>query len=142
MTRFTPGSVRTTLRGAIRHYHGLQFAERVVFTTWSAALLVTLLGLVGVTAYQSAWTAQTLRELCNVSSVSPQYSTVAGAQYRFVDTSCGKLEIHPGDSVTRALEPVTHDALALTGSPSSEGSYVFTYQGWGSGHKLISVQPH
>jgi hypothetical protein len=141
MTRFTPGSVRTTLRSAIRHYHGLQLAERVVFLTWSTALLVTLLGFVGVTTYQATWTAQTQSELCSVSSVSPQYSTVAGHHYRFVDTSCGKLEIHPGDSVTRALEPVTLDPIALTGSPSSEGNYVFTFQGWGSGHKLISVQP-
>jgi hypothetical protein len=131
-----------TVGGWIRHYRGLQLAERVVFVTWSTAVLATLLALVGVTTYQAAWTAQTQNELCSVSSLSPQYSTVAGHQYRFVDTSCGKLEIHPGDSVTRALEPVTLDPIALTGSPSSEGSFVFTYQGWGSGHKLISVQPH
>jgi hypothetical protein len=141
VTRFTPGSVRTTVSGWIRHYRGLQLAERVVFVTWSTAVLATLLALVGVTTYQAAWASQT-REVCNLTAVSPKYSTVAGDRYQFVATSCGKFEIHPGDSATSALEPVAHDPLALTGTPSSEGSYVLTFEGWGDGRKLISAMSH
>jgi hypothetical protein len=141
MTRFSPGTVTKSVGGWIRHYRELQLAERVLYTTWSAAVLATLLGLVGVSAYQVA-AEQPQREACTVSAVSPSYSTVSGTRYRFVVTSCGKYQIHPGDSATSALEPAASDSIALTGSPSSGTRYVLTFEGWGSGRKLISAMSH
>src|ERR1700712_4130420 len=100
MTRFSPGSVRTTVGGWFSHYRELQLTERIVFTAWSAALVATLLGLVGVSVYQGV-AAQPQSEKCVVSVVSPIYSTVTGAQYRVVESSCGRYEINPAASATR-----------------------------------------
>jgi hypothetical protein len=141
MVRFSLGTVTKSIRGWTRHYGELQLVERVLYTTWSAAILATLLGLVGVSAYQVA-AEQPQREACTVSAVSPNYSTVTGTRYRFVDTSCGKYQIHPGDSATSALEPLASDSIALTGSPSSSTHYVLTFEGWGAGRKLISAMSH
>jgi hypothetical protein len=141
MTRFSPGTVTKSVGGWIRHYRELQLAERIVFTTWSVAVLATLLGLAGVCAYQVA-AEQPQREACTVSAVSPDYSTVTGTHYRFVDTSCGKYQIHPGDRATSALEPAAPDSIALTGSPSSGTHFLLTFEGWGSGRKLISAMSH
>ena len=141
MTRFSPGSVRTTVGGWIHHYRELQLAERIVFMTWSAALLATLLGLVGVSTYQVA-ASQPQSETCTVTTLSPIYSTVTGTRYRFVDTSCGKYQIHPGNSATSALEPVAPDSIALTGTPSSGARYVLTFRGSGSDRKLVGAMSH
>jgi hypothetical protein len=140
VTRFSPGSVRTSVGGAIAHYRELQLAERVVFIGWSTAVLATLVALAGVSTFQAAWAAQT-REVCNLTAVSPTYSTVAGDPYQFVATSCGKFEIRPGRA-TSALEPVALDPIARTGTPSSEGRFVLTFEGWGDGRKLIGAVQH
>src|SRR5476649_2053093 len=118
MTRFSPGSVRSTVGGWISHYRELQLAERVVYTAWSAALLATLLGLVGVSTYQVA-AAQPQTERCTVTMVSPIFSTVTRTHYRVIDTSCGRYQIDPGDSATSALQPLAADSIALTGNPES-----------------------
>ena len=109
--------------------------------TWSAALVATLLGLVGVSAYQGV-TVAVQSETCAVRSVSPTYSTLQGRQYEVVDTSCGKYQIHPGDSATSALDSVSTDSLALTGSPSSAARYVLTFRGWGSERQLVGARSH
>jgi hypothetical protein len=146
MTRFSPGSVRTTVGGWIHHYRELQLAERILYTAWSAALLATLLGLVGVATWQVAG-SQPQSETCTVTAVSPMYSAVTGTQYRFVDTSCGKYRIRPGDRATSALEPVapdsiTSDSIALTGTPSSGVRYVLTFEGWGNDRTLVGAMSH
>ena len=141
MTRFSPGSVRSTVGGWISHYRELQLAERIVFTAWSAALLATLLGLVGVSTYQVA-AAQPQTERCTVTLVSPIFSTVTGTHYRVVDSSCGKYQIDPGDSATSALQPIAADSIALTGTPESGRSYLLTFQGWGSDRTLVSARSH
>jgi hypothetical protein len=138
MTRFSPGSVRSTVGGWLSHYRELQLAERIVYTAWSAAVLATLLGLVGVSTYQVA-AAQPQTERCTVTAVSPAYSTVTGTRYRVVDTSCGKYQIDPGNSATSALEPVAADSIALTGNPESGRSYLLTFRGWGSDRTLVSA---
>lgn len=140
MLRFSPGSVPSIARGWIRQYRELQLTERVVYTTWSAAVLATLLGLVGVGTFQVA-TSQPHSETCTVSVVSPTYSTVTGDHYRVVITSCGRYSIRPGDGATSALEPAP-DSLALTGSPSSATRFVLTFQGSGSDRKLIGAMSH
>ncbi|MDQ1545436.1 MAG: hypothetical protein QOH69_340 [Actinomycetota bacterium] len=139
MTRFSPGSVRSTVGGWVSHYRELQLAERIVYTAWSAALLATLLGLVGVSTYQVA-AAQPQTERCTVTAVSPTYSTLAGTHYRVVDTSCGKYQIAPGNSATSALEPVAADSIALTGNPESGRSYLLTFRGWGGDRTLVSAR--
>ncbi len=141
MTRFSPGSVRSTVRGWISHYRALQLAERIVFTAWSAALVATLLGLVGVSTYQVA-AAQPQTERCTVTLVSPIFSTVTGIRYRVVDTSCGKYQIDPGASATSALQPVAADSIALTGKPETGRSYLLTFQGWGTDRTLVSARSH
>jgi hypothetical protein len=140
VTRFSPGSVRTAVGGGIRRYRTLQLAERVVFTAWSTAVLATLLGLVVVGTYQVA-AAQTESEVCTVGAASPTYSTVNGRQYRFIETSCGKYKIQPGDGATRALEPAP-DSIALTGSPSLASRYLLTFRGSGSDRTLIGALSH
>ena len=139
MTRYSPGSVRTTARGWLSHYRALQLTERILYTAWSAAVLATLLGLAGVSAYHVA-ASQPQRENCSVSLVSPIYATVASSHYRVIVTSCGRYTIHPGDRATSALEPA-RDALAITGSPS-ERRYVLTFHGWGSDRTLVRAMSH
>jgi hypothetical protein len=141
MTRFSPGSVRATLGGWNHSYRELQLAERIVYTTWSAAFLATLLGLVGVATWQVA-TTQPQSETCTVTAVSPLYSAVTGTQYRFVDTSCGKYRIHPSDRGTSVLEPAAADSIALTGTPPAATRYVLTFEGWGSGRTLVAAMSH
>jgi hypothetical protein len=146
MTRFSPGSVRTTVGGWIHHYRELQLAERILYTNWSAAILATLLGLVGVATYQVA-RSQPQSETCTVTAVSPTYSAVSGTRYRYVDTSCGKYRIHPGDRATSALETAAPDSIApgsiaLTGTPSSGTRYVLTFEGWGSDRTLVGAMSH
>ena len=110
-----------------------------MYTAWSAAVLATLLGLVGVSTYQVA-AAQPQTERCTVSALSPIYSTVTGTHYRVIETSCGKYEIDPGNSATSVLEPVAADSIALTGSPDSGRSYLLTFHGWGSERTLVSAR--
>jgi hypothetical protein len=141
VTRFSPGSVRSTVGGWISHYRELQLAERIVYTAWSAAVLATLLGLVGVATYQVA-AAQPQTERCTVTGVSPSYSTVTGANYRVVDTSCGNYQIDPSDRATSELQPVADDSLALTGTPEAGRSYLLTFKGWGSDRTLVSARSH
>jgi hypothetical protein len=141
MTRFSPGSVTATIGSGIRHYRELELAERIVFTTWSAAILATVLALVGVSVYQVA-ASQPQSEACTVTAVSPTYSTATGKQYQFVDSSCGKYQIRPGNSATSALERDAPDSLALTGSPSSGAHYVLTFEGWGRDRTLVSAMSH
>jgi hypothetical protein len=141
MTRFSPGSVLSIVRGWIHRYRELQLAERILYTTWSAAFLATLLGLVAVGAFQVA-TSQPQSETCTVTAVSPLYSAVTGTQYRFVDSSCGQYRIHPGDRATSALEPAAADSIALTGNPSAATRYVLTFEGWGSGRTLVAAMSH
>ncbi|HEY1531824.1 MAG TPA: hypothetical protein VGF80_13470 [Galbitalea sp.] len=140
MTRNSPGSVLTIVHGWPHRYRELQLAERIVYTTWSAAVLATLLGLVGVGAYQAA-VSQPLSETCTVSAVSPAYSTAKGSHYRFVETSCGTYPIHPGDRATSVLEPAA-DSLAFTGTPSSGPRYVLTFTGLGGDRKLVGAVSH
>jgi hypothetical protein len=141
MTRFSPGSVRSTVGGWASRYRRLELAERIVYTAWSAAVLATLLGLVGVSTYQVA-AAQPQTERCTVTAVSPIYSTVTETHYRFVDTSCGKYQIDPHNRATSALQPVAADSLALTGNPESGRSYLLTFTGWGSDRTLVSARSH
>ena len=141
MTRFAPGSVRTAVRGWIRNYRELQLAERILYTTWSAAFLATLLGLIGVASYQVA-ASQPQSETCTVALVSPIYSAVNGTHYRVVETSCGRYRIDPSDRATSALEPAASDSIALTGTPSSGPRYVLTFEGWGSGRTLVRAMSH
>jgi hypothetical protein len=140
MTRNSPGSVRSLVRGGVLRYRELQPAERIVYTTWAAAVLATVLGLIGVGTYQAA-ASQPQSETCTVSAVSPTYWSEKGAQYRFVDTSCGTYPIRPGDRATSVLEPAA-DSLAFTGSPTSGPSYVLTFTGWGSCRTLVSAMSH
>jgi hypothetical protein len=141
MTRFTPGSVTKSIGSWTSRYRELQLAERILYTTWSAAVLATLLGLVGVSVYQIA-AAQPQREACTVSAVSPTYSTVTGTPYQLVETSCGRYQIDPNDRATSALEPAAADSIALTGSPSAGAHYVLTFEGWGAGRKLVGAMSH
>ena len=141
MTRFSPGSVRTAVGGGIRHYRQLQLAERIIFTAWSAALLATLLGLVGVSTYQVA-ASQPQSQTCTVTMVSPIYSTVTGTDYRVVNTSCGKYQIDPENSATSALQPGAPDSIALTGTPTSGRPYILTFEGWGSNRTLVGAMSH
>ena len=141
MTRYSPSSVSSTVRGWIHHYRDLQLAERIVFTAWSAAILATLLGLVGVSIYQGVASAPRSEE-CLVSMVSPIYSTVTGTQYRIVESSCGRYEINPAAAATRALQPVAPDSLALTGTPESGRAYILTFTGLGSGRTIVAAMSH
>ena len=141
MTRFSPGSVRTTVGGWIFHYRELELAERVVFVAWSAAVVATLLGLAGVSTYQAV-ASQPQRERCTVTMVSAIFTSVTGTHYRVVDTSCGRYEINPGDRATGALRPLAPDSIALTGAPESGLPYILTFRGFGDDRTLVAAMSH